>query len=75
MSADTPGGQLASLTPREVEVLRLLALAHTNREIAEILSIAPRTVEAHRIHVLQKLGARTRAQLVRVALDAGLLES
>jgi two-component system response regulator NreC len=75
MGANSTEGPLDSLTPREVEVLRLLALGHTNVEIAEILSIATRTVEAHREHVQQKLGARTRAQLVRVALDAGLLES
>jgi two-component system response regulator NreC len=75
MGADSTEGPLGSLTPREIEVLRLLALGHTNVEIAEILGIAPRTVEAHREHVLQKLGARTRAQLVRIALDSGLLES
>jgi two-component system response regulator NreC len=62
-----------SLTPREVEVLRLIALGHTSVEIAGKLSLSPRTVETHRAHIHKKLGLSTRAQLVRYALRRGLL--
>jgi two-component system, NarL family, response regulator NreC len=55
------------LSARENEVLRLVAMGHTTREIAEILCIAPRTAESHRLRVVQKLGLRTRAELVRAA--------
>jgi two-component system response regulator NreC len=61
------------LTPREVEVLRLIALGHTSVEIARKLHISPRTVETHRAHVHRKLGLSTRAELVRYALRRGLL--
>jgi two-component system, NarL family, response regulator NreC len=61
------------LTDREREVLRLLALGHTNQEIAGQLSISVRTVEAHRAHVMQKLRLSTRAELVRYALAEGLI--
>lgn len=61
-----------SLTPREIEVLRLLALGHTNSEIADLLGVSPRTVEAHRAQVTGKLGAHSRADLVRIADMAGL---
>lgn len=62
------------LSPREREVLRLLALGYTNQEIAERLIVSVRTVESHRAHVLTKLGAGTRAEMVQHALRAGLLE-
>jgi two-component system response regulator NreC len=62
------------LTRREEEVLRLLALGHTNAEVAQILGVALRTVEAHRGHLLQKLGLRTRAELVRYAAESGVIE-
>ena len=61
------------LSEREREVLRLLALGHTNQEIAKQLVISVRTAEAHRAHVMTKLGVSTRAELVRYALDRGLL--
>ena len=61
------------LSDREHEVLRLLALGHTNQEIAAQLVISVRTAEAHRAHVMTKLGLSTRAELVRYALDRGLL--
>ena len=61
------------LSEREREVLRLLALGHTNQEIAKQLVISVRTAEAHRAHVMQKLGLSTRAELVRYALDRDLL--
>ena len=68
------GGPGGDLSEREVEVLRCIALGSTNSEIAERLYVSVRTVETHRAHVQQKLNIRTRAQLVRFARDAGLLE-
>ena len=65
--------QPGDLTEREVEVLRLIALGHTNSEIAEQMFLSVRTVESHRAHIQQKLGLVTRAELVRYALDAGLV--
>ncbi len=62
------------LSDREREVLRLLALGHTNQEIAKLLFISVRTAETHRAHVMQKLRLSTRAELVRHALHQGLLE-
>jgi two-component system, NarL family, response regulator NreC len=61
------------LSDREREVLLLLALGHTNQEIAKRLFLSVRTVETHRAHIMQKLALQTRAELVRYALDAGLL--
>ena len=61
------------LSDREREVLRLLALGHTNQEIAKMLYISVRTAETHRAHIMQKLRLSTRAELVRHALDTGLL--
>ena len=62
------------LSEREREVLRLLALGHTNQEIAQALFLSVRTVETHRAHIMQKLRISTRAELVRYALAAGLLD-
>jgi DNA-binding NarL/FixJ family response regulator len=62
------------LSPRETEVLNLLVLGLTNPEIAERLCVSPRTVESHRAGVQRKLGVRTRAELARVAHEAGLVE-
>jgi two-component system response regulator NreC len=62
------------LSDREREVLRLLALGHTNQEIAQRLFISVRTAETHRAHIMQKLRLSTRAELVRHALSQGLLE-
>lgn len=62
------------LSERERDVLRLLALGHTNQEIAKMLYISVRTAETHRAHIMQKLRLQTRAQLVRYALEQGLLE-
>jgi two-component system, NarL family, response regulator NreC len=61
------------LTEREVDVLRLIALGHTNAEIANALFLSVRTIESHRAHIQQKLGRSTRAELVRYALDHGLV--
>jgi two-component system, NarL family, response regulator NreC len=68
-----PSGPPDDLTEREVEVLRLIALGHTNSEIAHELYLSVRTVESHRAHIQQKLGRSTRAELVRYALDHGLV--
>lgn len=62
------------LSEREREVLRLLALGHTNQEIAKLLYISVRTAETHRAHIMQKLRLGSRAELVRYALSEGLLE-
>jgi two-component system, NarL family, response regulator NreC len=63
------------LSDREREVLRLLALGHTNQEIAKMLYISVRTAETHRAHIMQKLNLRSRADLVRHALANGLLDT
>jgi len=62
------------LSEREREVLRLLALGHTNQEIAAQLYISVRTAETHRAHIMRKLGLASRAELVRYALDNGMIE-
>jgi len=61
------------LTPREVEVLRLIALGHTSVEMGQQLGLSPRTVETHRAHIHKKLELSSRAELVRYALRRGLL--
>ena len=63
------------LSERERDVLRLIALGHTNAEVAEQLYISIRTVESHRAHIQQKLGLSSRAELVRYALEHGLVET
>ena len=72
--AAAPEGPPDDLTEREVGVLRLIALGHTNAEIAEQLHLSVRTVETHRAHIQQKLRLSARAELVRYALDRGLVE-
>ena len=62
------------LTPRELEVVKLIAEAHTNREIAQTLNLAEKTVESHRANVLAKLGMRDRVELARYAIRRGLVE-
>ena len=71
---ETPAGDPDDLSARELEVLRLIALGHTNAEIGEQLFLSVRTVETHRAHLQQKLNRTTRAELVRYALDRGLLD-
>jgi two-component system response regulator NreC len=71
--SDTPPAD--DLTEREVEILRLIALGHTNGDIAQQLFLSVRTVESHRAHIQQKLRRTTRADLVRYALDRGLLDT
>jgi DNA-binding NarL/FixJ family response regulator len=62
------------LTPRELEVVKLIAEAYTNKQIAEILKLSEKTVESHRANVLAKLGMRDRVELVRYAIRRGLIE-
>ena len=62
------------LTPREQEVVKLVAEAHTNKEIAEILHLSEKTVENHRSNAMRKLGMRDRVELVRYAIRKGLIE-
>jgi two-component system response regulator NreC len=62
------------LSERELEVLRLIALGHTNNEIAEQLYLSVRTVESHRAHIQQKLAMTTRSELVRYAIERGLID-
>ncbi|HZB36064.1 MAG TPA: response regulator transcription factor [Gaiellaceae bacterium] len=68
------GGPSEVLTPRELEVLKLIAEAHTTKEISELLVISPKTVERHRANILDKLGMRDRVQLTRYAIRRGLVE-
>jgi DNA-binding NarL/FixJ family response regulator len=63
------------LTPREMDVVKLIAEAYTNRQIAEILKVSEKTVESHRANVLGKLGMRDRVELVRYAIRRGLVEA
>jgi two-component system response regulator NreC len=69
-----PTGPPGGLTEREADVLRLIALGHTNSEIAEKLFLSVRTVESHRARIQQKIDLTTRAELVRYALDHDLVE-
>ncbi len=62
------------LTPREEEVLKLIAEGHTGQQIAELLVISPKTVERHRANLLSKLGMRDRLELTRYAIRCGLIE-
>lgn len=68
-----PEGPPDDLTVRELEILRLIALGHTNTEIGGQLYLSVRTIESHRAHIQQKTRRSTRAELVRYALDHGLL--
>jgi DNA-binding NarL/FixJ family response regulator len=68
-------GPAIPLTPREEEVVKLIAEAHTNSQIAQVLHLAEKTVESHRANVLRKLGMRDRVELVRYAIRRGLVEA
>ena len=67
-------GPKEQLTPRELDVVKLIAEAYTNKQIAEILKVSEKTVESHRGNVLAKLGMRDRVELVRYAIKRGLVE-
>jgi two-component system response regulator NreC len=73
VAAEPRPGPPDGLSDREVEVLRMIALGHTNAEIAEQLYLSVRTVETHRAHIQQKLRLGSRAELVHYALEHGLL--
>lgn len=75
MASEPLPGPPDDLSEREVDVLRLIALGHTNAEIAERLYLSVRTVETHRAHIQQKLGLSSRAELVRYALQRGLISA
>ena len=74
-AAERKRAEADPLSDREREVLRLLALGHTNQEIAKMLFISVRTAETHRAHIMQKLRLASRAELVRYALAHGMLET
>jgi DNA-binding NarL/FixJ family response regulator len=69
---DVGRGEL--LTPREEEIVKLVAEAHTNEEIGELLTISKKTVERHRANILEKLGMRDRVELTRYAIRRGLVQ-
>lgn len=75
VAAEPPPGPPDGLSEREVEVLRMIGLGHTNAEIARSLFLSVRTVETHRAHIQQKLGLGSRSELVRYALGHGLVET
>jgi two-component system response regulator NreC len=72
---ETPAGPPDNLSEREVEVLTLVALGHTNAEISQKLYLSVRTIESHRANIQQKAGTATRAELVAYAREHGLLET
>ena len=72
---DDSRGPEEPLSPREQEVLKLIAEAYTNKRIAETLHVAEKTVESHRANLLRKLGMRDRVELVRYAIRRGLIEA
>jgi two-component system, NarL family, response regulator NreC len=69
-----PVGPPDDLTEREVEILRLIALGHTNAEIAKQLYLSVRTIESHRAHIQQKTGRSVRSELVRYAIDHSMID-
>jgi|SRR5947209_5335242 len=74
LAAQPAPGPPGGLSEREVEVLRMIALGHTNADVAKALYLSVRTVETHRAHIQQKLRVASRAELVQYALEHGLLE-
>ena len=75
VSRDSPaGGQPRPLSPREAQVLRLLAQGHTNQQAADHLAVSVKTIETHRKRLSDKLGLKSRAQLFRFAVEVGLLD-
>lgn len=75
LASEPEGAAPGDLSDREVEVLKLIALGHTNNEIAERLFLSVRTVESHRAHIQQKLAMNNRSDLVRYAIEHGLIET
>ena len=73
VAAEPPPGPPDGLSQRELEILRMIALGYTNAQVADELYLSVRTVETHRAHIQQKLGLSDRSELVRYALDKGLV--
>jgi len=73
VAAEPPPGPPDGLTERELEILRLIALGHTNAQVAQELYLSVRTVETHRAHIQHKLGLGDRSEIVRYALDKDLV--
>jgi DNA-binding NarL/FixJ family response regulator len=73
-SRPSDGDDRDILTPRELEILKLIAEAHTSKDIADLLVISVKTVERHRANILEKLGMRDRVELTRYAIRRGLVE-
>jgi two-component system, NarL family, response regulator NreC len=69
-----PRDTTLGLSPREEQVVQLLALGHTNVEVARLSNVSLRTIESHRAHIHRKLGLRTRAELVQFARETGLID-
>ena len=69
-----PRDTTLGLSPREEQVLQLIALGHTNVEVARLCNVSLRTIESHRAHIHRKLGLRTRAELVQFARETGLID-
>jgi len=74
LAREDTNGQLEPLTRRELEIVKLIAEAHSTKQIADLLVISPKTVERHRANVLAKLGLRDRVELTRYAIRRGLIE-
>jgi DNA-binding CsgD family transcriptional regulator len=68
-----PSRKDPTLTMREVEILRMIAQGHTNRQVAKLLNISIRTVEFHRSNLMEKLGLDSRVELVRYAVEQGII--
>jgi two-component system response regulator NreC len=75
LASEPPPGLPHDLSQRELDVLRLIALGHTNAEIAEQLFLSVRTIETHRAHIQHKLSLTSRAELVGYALQHGLINA
>ncbi|MBJ7353785.1 MAG: response regulator transcription factor [Thermoleophilaceae bacterium] len=74
MASGSAEDELSALTEREIEIMKLIALGYTNTEIAEQLFLSVRTIESHRAHIQNKLDFASRAELVRFAIDHGLID-
>lgn len=74
MAKGSESASSSLLTPREEEILKLIAEGHSGKEIADMLVLSPKTVERHRANLLEKLGMKDRLELTRFAIRTGLIE-